>query len=79
MAKKKTPISDDYEYGCGYDYLLDDQQKMPTDAADDADGPEDDEGAWWEDEPEEKVLEDGLEGYAEYKKRVKYRLLPGVW
>ena len=28
---------------------------------------------------EEQVLEDGLEGYAEYKKRVKYRLLPGVW
>ena len=28
---------------------------------------------------EEKVLEDGLEGYKEYKKRVKYRLLPFVW
>jgi len=28
---------------------------------------------------EEKVLEEGLEGYAEYKKKVKYRLLPMVW
>ena len=61
MAKKakktKKPAFDDYEYGYGYDYLLDDEQKRPTDTADDADGPEeDDEGAWWEDEPEEKVL-----------------------
>ena len=28
---------------------------------------------------EEKVLEAGLEGYTEYKKRVKYRILPFVW
>lgn len=28
---------------------------------------------------EEKVLEEGLEGYSEYKQRVKYRLLPFVW
>ncbi len=28
---------------------------------------------------EEKVLSDGLEGYAEYKTEVKYRLLPFVW
>ena len=28
---------------------------------------------------EEKILEQGLEGYAEYKKRVKYRLLPFIW
>ena len=28
---------------------------------------------------EERVLESGLEGYSEYKKRVKYRLLPFVW
>lgn len=28
---------------------------------------------------EEKVLEEGLEGYCEYKQRVKYRLLPFVW
>lgn len=28
---------------------------------------------------EEKVLEQGLEGYNEYKKRVKYRLIPFVW
>ncbi len=28
---------------------------------------------------EEKVLEAGLEGYAEYKKRVKYRLIPFIW
>lgn len=28
---------------------------------------------------EETVLEAGLEGYADYKKRVKYRLIPFVW
>ena len=28
---------------------------------------------------EEKVLEEGLEGYCEYKQCVKYRLLPFVW
>ena len=28
---------------------------------------------------EEQVLEQGLEGYAEYKTRVKYRLFPGLW
>jgi protein-S-isoprenylcysteine O-methyltransferase Ste14 len=30
-------------------------------------------------ENEEKVLEKGLPGYAEYKKRVKYRLFPYIW
>lgn len=28
---------------------------------------------------EEMVLEAGLEGYSEYKKRVKYRLIPFIW
>ncbi len=28
---------------------------------------------------EEAVLERGLAGYKEYKQRVKYRLLPGIW
>ena len=28
---------------------------------------------------EEEVLEHGLEGYAEYKKRVKYRMIPLIW
>lgn len=28
---------------------------------------------------EEKVLEEGLDGYADYKKRVRYRLIPFVW
>ncbi len=28
---------------------------------------------------EEKVLESGLAGYAEYKKRVKYKIIPFVW
>lgn len=28
---------------------------------------------------EEEVLEAGLEGYTEYKQRVKYRLIPHVW
>ena len=28
---------------------------------------------------EEEVLEKGLEGYTEYKKRVKYRILPLIW
>lgn len=28
---------------------------------------------------EEKVLENGLEGYREYKQKVKYRLIPFIW
>ena len=28
---------------------------------------------------EEKVLEEGLVGYADYKKKVKYRILPFIW
>lgn len=28
---------------------------------------------------EEKVLEEGLEGYTEYKNKVKYRLIPFIW
>ncbi len=28
---------------------------------------------------EEKVLEDGLEGYKEYKSKVKYKVIPFVW
>jgi len=28
---------------------------------------------------EEKILEAGLEGYAEYKKKVRYRLIPFIW
>ena len=28
---------------------------------------------------EEKVLEQGLEGYSEYKKKVKHRLIPFIW
>ena len=28
---------------------------------------------------EERVLEEGLEGYADYKKRVKYKVIPFVW
>lgn len=28
---------------------------------------------------EEQVLEDGLEGYTEYKQRVKYKVIPYVW
>ena len=28
---------------------------------------------------EEKVLEEGLEGYSDYKKNVKYRILPYIW
>ena len=28
---------------------------------------------------EEKVLEEGLEGYKEYEKKVKYRLIPFIW
>ena len=63
--KKKKPAFDDYEYGYGYDYLLDEETKKPTDTADDADGPEEDEGAWWEDEPEEKVLAYIRESYRE--------------
>ena len=64
-SKKEKPAFDDYEYGYGYDYLLDEEAKKPTDTADDADGPEEDEGAWWEDEPEEKVLARIRESYRE--------------
>ena len=28
---------------------------------------------------EEAVLEEGLEGYKDYKKRVKYKVIPFVW
>ena len=28
---------------------------------------------------EEKILETGLAGYTEYQKRVKYRMIPGIW
>ena len=28
---------------------------------------------------EEAVLEQGLEGYADYRKRVKYKVIPGIW
>ena len=28
---------------------------------------------------EEKVLEEGLKGYKEYKEKVKYRLIPFIW
>ena len=28
---------------------------------------------------EEKVLLEGLDGYAEYTKKVKYRLIPFIW
>ena len=28
---------------------------------------------------EEKVLEEGLEGYRDYKKRIKYRVIPFIW
>ena len=64
--KKEKPAFDDYEYGYGYDYLLDNEEhKMPTDTADDADGLEEDEGAWWEDESEEKILAYIREAYRE--------------
>jgi protein-S-isoprenylcysteine O-methyltransferase Ste14 len=28
---------------------------------------------------EEKVLARDLPGYAEYRRRIRYRLLPGIW
>ncbi len=28
---------------------------------------------------EEKVLEEGLDGYKEYKTKVKYRMIPYIW
>ena len=28
---------------------------------------------------EEKVLADGLEGYTDYQKKVRYRLIPRIW
>ena len=60
MAKKaektKKPVFDDSEYGYGYDYLLDEEQKRPADADADEEELEGD-GAWWEDEPEDLVLD----------------------
>jgi len=64
-SKKEKPAFDDYEYGYGYDYLLDEETKKPTDTADNADGLDEDEGAWWEDESEEKVLAYIRESYRE--------------
>ena len=64
-VKKEKPAFDDYEYGYGYDYLLDEEAKKPTNTADDADGLKEDEGTWWEDEPEEKVLARIRESYRE--------------
>lgn len=28
---------------------------------------------------EEQVLEEGLEGYKEYKEKIKYKVIPGLW
>ena len=28
---------------------------------------------------EEKVLEEGLKGYKDYKKKVKYKVIPYIW
>ena len=28
---------------------------------------------------EEQVLEEGLEGYSEYRNRVKYKVIPHIW
>ena len=30
-------------------------------------------------ENEEEVLEKNLEGYSDYKKKVKYKLIPFIW
>jgi len=30
-------------------------------------------------EGEERVLEEGLSGYREYKEKVKYRMIPYIW
>ncbi len=71
--KKEKPAFDDYEYGYGYDYLLDEEAKKPTDTADDADGLEEDEVAWWEDEPEEKILAYIRESYRDSDERREYK------
>jgi protein-S-isoprenylcysteine O-methyltransferase Ste14 len=28
---------------------------------------------------EDRTLQDGLDGYKDYARRVRYRLLPGIW
>ena len=74
MAKKaektKKPAFDDSEYGYGYDYLLDEEQKWPIDA--DAD---EEDGCWWEDEPEDLVLDrmrrSFLEDYNNYEEECR--------
>ena len=52
---------DDYEYG--YDYLYENEKRL-TDAAEDADGPDEDDGNWWKDN-EEALLDEIREGYLE--------------
>ena len=64
LVKEEKPLFDDFEYGYGYDYLLDEEQKMPIGTADDADG-QDNEEAWWEDEPEEEALASIYKSYRE--------------
>lgn len=66
MAKKaektKKPVFDDSKYGYGYDYLLDEERPADTDADE-----EELEGdcAWWEDEPEEQILDRIRQTYLE--------------
>ena len=38
-----------------------------------------DDDVTYHDDVEEKVLSEGLEGYAEYKNKVKYRMIPFIW
>ena len=38
MVKEEKTLFDDYEYGYGYDYFLDEEQKMPIGTADDVEG-----------------------------------------
>ncbi len=64
LTASARPIFDDFEYGYGYDYLLDEEQKLPIGTTDDADG-QDNEEAWWEDESEEKILAYIREAYRE--------------
>ena len=47
--------NDDYEYG--FDYLYEEKENRPADAAEDADEP-DDEERWWEEDDEEALLDE---------------------
>ncbi len=62
MDEWELELSRDDDYDYGYDYLYE-NEKRPTDAAEDVVEPDDDDGNWWEEE--EALLDEIREGYQE--------------